>query len=155
MCFKYLALLFIVSFHFLGCKIPINQASVEAKNVIIELEKTTCMGPCPAYILKIYENGYITLNAKENLDITGLHESFIAKKELDVLLANFDAIKFFELKNAYKSFMMDLPTKYISYTKNGQTKRIMAYDKIPPKLTLLINEIDSLTKTLSWTQLEK
>lgn len=151
--YKHFILILIIAY-LSGCKVPVSKKTDEV-TVVIELEKTSCMGSCPAYVLKIFNDGSMLIDAKENLDFTGLHKSQLNKKELNGLIDRFESIDFFSLNDSYKSFMMDLPTKYISYTKNGQTKRIMAYDKIPPKLTLLINDIDRYTKTTNWTKVEK
>lgn len=133
-----------------GCINPINKSHNSISKTIIELEKTACSGSCPVYVLKISDDGTMWLNAKENLKLTGDYKSKLNQTELNSLLTMFESVDFFNLKNSYQSGMMDLPTKYISYTKNDQTKKIMAYDNIPPELTAIINHIDAYTRTMEW-----
>jgi len=135
---------------FFNCK---TTKHIEQSNIIIELEKTYCSGPCPVYTLQIASTGNVILEGKENLTKIGRFKSKLSQEQLDALINEFDEIDFFTLNDSYTSFMMDLPTNYITYSKNGQTKKIKAYDNVPKQLINLINNIDKLVKELDWTKL--
>ena len=57
----------------------------------------------------------------------GDFESKIEKEKLNKLIDSFERASFFELKDSYRSQFTDLPTKYITYYKNGNAKKIMAF----------------------------
>lgn len=132
------------------CTSTKNMNNLKNENVIIELEKTSCMGTCPVYTLQIMDNGIVLLNAKENLDMIGSYKSRLTKTELISLVNEFDESNFFDFKDSYMSMMKDLPTSFISYTKDESTKRIKAYHNIPKNLGALIRKVDQLTKALEW-----
>jgi len=148
---KYYILVFILT-------ILLSNCSVLKKNtdnkLIIELETTSCYGTCPVYHLQIYSNGNAILNGIEHLDKIGNFKSNIEKEKLNELITSFENASFFELKDSYQSKFLDLPTKYISYYKNGESKKIMAYDKIPLVLSNLITELKQLVDTLEWEKVD-
>jgi len=118
--------------------------------LIIEYERTECSGTCPVYTIKIYENGVAFLDARKNLDYIGLYHGRITQNELLKLKSSFDACHFFELNDSYESLMLDLPTKYITYTFNGKNKKVKAYYNIPKNLKRLINELDLIVTSVNW-----
>jgi len=122
--------------------------------LILELETTSCYGTCPVYHLQIYTNGTAILHGKEHLDKIGNYKSNIEKEKLNELITSFENASFFEFDDSYRSQFKDLPTKYITYHKNGESKKVMAYDNIPKNLTELINELKQLIDSLEWKQID-
>ncbi len=130
-----------------NCSVSKN---VSDKNILIELEKTSCRGYCPVFKVKIASNGFVIYEGMDNVEMTGIYKSKLSKDQLSSIIDSFYKVNFFDFKNSYKSLMMDLPTKYISFAKNGQKKRIKAYDNIPKELISLIEQIDKLIEQLEW-----
>jgi hypothetical protein len=128
--------------------------SVSEKNILIELEKTLCSGKCPTFSVKIATNGLVIYEGKENVDKIGIYKSKLSKDQLNELTDKFNKANFFSFKNSYKSSMMDLPTKFITYSKNGQKKRIKAYDNIPKEISYLIKQVDKLIESLEWKKID-
>jgi hypothetical protein len=148
-------LIYITSFAllilFLSCK---TTEKMGKDDVVIELEKTYCSGKCPVYKLKIASNGVVKLEGIENIENIGNFKSRLSKEQLEALIQDFESINFFSLSDSYRSFMLDLPTSYISYTVNGKTKKIKAYDNVPKQLLNLIDKIDKLVYELDWKELK-
>ena len=119
---------------------------------IFELQTTSCYGTCPVYTLQIFSNGRAILEGKEHMNKIGNFESKIEKEKLNMLIDSFEKASFFELEDSYRSQFKDLPTKYITYYKNGNAKKIMAYDNIPKELTILIKSLETLVNDLNWEQ---
>lgn len=122
---------------------------------VIEFEKTPCSGFCLTYKVEIKNNGEVYWNGIANVERLGLYRSNLTQEQLNDILAAFDEISFFELQDSYKSFMMDLPTTFVGYTKNGHTKRIKAYDNIPDDLQALIKQVEVLLESLSWVKVDE
>ena len=134
-----------------SCNVSKN---ISEKNILIEFEKTSCSGTCPVFSVKIASTGFVIYEGKENVDMIGVYKSNLSENQLNQLINQFDNTDFFNLKNSYKSFMMDLPTKYITYYKNGQKKRIEAYDNIPDQISNLIGQIDELIEQMEWKKID-
>lgn len=148
---KHYIFTFVLTILFSNCSVLKKDTDIK---LLFELETTSCYGTCPVYHLQIYSNGAAILNGKEHLDKIGNFKSNIGKEKLNELVTSFENISFFELKDAYQSKFLDLPTKYISYHKNGESKKIMAYDNIPKDLTNLITDLKKLVDTLEWEKVD-
>jgi len=134
-----------------GCSVLKNHKS---KQLLFEFERTACYGTCPVYEIDIYKNGRIVLEGKKHLDKIGKFEAKLRNDQLEKLINDFESASFFELENSYRSQFKDLPTKYITYHKDGKSKQVMAYDNIPKKLQILIDELDKLVNELEWNKIE-
>jgi hypothetical protein len=144
-------LMFILTILFSNCSVLKKNTN---NKLIFELETTSCYGTCPVYYLQVYSDGTAILQGKEHLDKIGNFKSNIEKEKLNELITSFDNASFFEFENSYQSKFLDLPAKYISYHKNGETKKIMAYDNIPKVLNNLITDLKQLVDTLEWEKVE-
>jgi hypothetical protein len=151
--YKYFTPLFIslVLFSFNSCK---SLKEIETRNLLIELRTTGCSGTCPVFTLQIFSNGDVILDGRKFIEQIGRHSAKINNEDLNKIVNLFNDINFFDLKDSYKSLQMDLPAKYITYYKNGESKEIMAYDNIPKNLTILINELKKLVDSLDWKQIK-
>jgi hypothetical protein len=145
---KFLRYLFpIIIVTFTSCKVTKN---ISDEACIIQLEKTACRGTCPVFSFKIYANGNVTYEGIKNVDKIGLYQGKLNQARLNEIILEFDKVNFFKFNDSYKSLMMDLPTKLISYSKNGITKRIKAYDDIPKELIQLIAKLDVIIESIEW-----
>ena len=102
--------------------------------IIIEMEKTACYGQCPVYTLKIDEDGRGLFIGVENTRYTGLYSFRLHREELDALIADFDRIGFFGLKDRYYDYVTDLPTTYLTFRSGEREKKIMDYHGAPQEL---------------------
>jgi hypothetical protein len=79
------------------------------------------------------------------------------------LLATADSIRFFEMRDAYRvienpdgtaTSVTDLPTKFVSVTVNGRTKKVEDYVAAPDSLGEFEREIDTAAGTKRWVFLD-
>jgi len=122
--------------------------------VFFELEKTTCMGTCPAYILKIDTQGNVQIEGEKHLELVGKHFSRLNKEQLNTLRKMLENAKVFDMKDSYTSFMMDLPTKYVTVYEAGKKKKIKAYGNIPKELKEIIKYVDGFRRELKWKEVK-
>ena len=148
---KHYIFAFVLTILFNNCSVLKKDTDIK---LLFELETTSCYGTCPVLNMQIYSNGTAILQGKEHMDKIGKFKSNIDKEKLNEIITSFENASFFELKDSYQSTVLDLPTKYISYYKNGETKKIMAYDKIPKVVTNLITELKQLVDTLEWGKVD-
>jgi hypothetical protein len=59
-------------------------------------------------------------------------------------------IGFFNMKDEYSAFMSDLPTTFVTITREGRTKRIEDYFGAPDGLKELERQIDDAARTNRW-----
>lgn len=127
---------------------------IKTSNPVIKLKTTACNGACPVFSLEIYSNGTMMLYGKAFIEHLGQHKSKLNDDQLSSLLSKFEESDFFSFENTYTSTFLDLPAKYITYSKGDKSKEIMAYDNIPEELTYLINTVRELIDQVDWKKVD-
>ena len=104
---------------------PVN----EQRDVVIRLERTPCFGSCPAYTVTILGDRSVTFVAHDGRATASPGEwsccDLVRKKVLPLadynrLVAQIDAMHFFQLKSDYSAEITDLPgVTIMSATPNG------------------------------------
>lgn len=133
-----------------SCK---NQ-NLPTEDILISLEKTTCMGPCPAYKVEIFASGLVLFNGKSNHEMIGKYKSQLDPQALEQLVEKFRSANFFKYKSSYTGDVNDLPTTYIFFKNNGEEKMIQDYYNAPQTLKELEKLVIDLVPALKWKKLD-
>ena len=135
-----------------ACRVTKEEMDI---NVVISMQKTKCVGNCPAYTLDIYQSGKVYLSGRENVDKIGEYEIKLSKKELQRLVDLFLSNDFFSFEDQYINEDQDLPATHLYFSHNGKRKRITNYGSAPPSLKALEYEVGQLIKIPKWKQMKK
>ncbi len=127
-----------------------QQTKINTNKPMITLQKTSCYGKCPVYIIEIYENGIIKLNGIKNLDKIGFYTKSITQQEVESLRKEFLNANFFDFMDEYTSKKTDLPTTYISFEHEGKFKKIKDYSDAPEELRKLERLIENIVNSEGW-----
>lgn len=132
---------------FIGCT---NWFKKKPLPIYVELEKTSCMGPCPAFKLSIFEKK-ARLAGISNLKNIGLYEAKINKMVADSILGYLqdEAVMSSEAKYVNMK-MLDLPTTYLRFFDGYEIKEIMIYNEKPAHLMPLIELLNAQKDNLTW-----
>jgi len=134
-------LIILVSYLFYSCW---GTKTITEEDLLIEMKRTPCYGSCPVYTIKIDEKGKGLFEGVENVEKTGRFSFSLSKDELMEFENAFQEIDFYRLRNIYDAQVSDLPTTYITYSKDGKRKKIMDYYGAPAELRALENRIEAL-----------
>ncbi|MFC1983055.1 DUF6438 domain-containing protein [Chloroflexota bacterium] len=141
----------------IGCNSTMTPVPNNIKEVVITLERTACFGVCPVYTLTIYGDGRVVYEGMRNVRIEGTRTTTINEDSIKQLIAEFQKIDYFSLKDSYEERnATDMPSAYTSLTVDGKTKTVRHYHgdfSAPKKLTELENKIDQIVHADQWTQL--
>ena len=130
----------------------------------IQLQRTSCFGTCPVYVVTIDARGTVTYDGEKFVRAVGRQTARIAPASVATLLASAERIHFFDLPNAYRvirnpdgteTSVSDLPTTIITITVNGRTKRVEDYIGAPASLGELERQIDEAAGTRRWIFLDE
>ena len=133
-------------------------------DAMIRLQRTSCYGPCPIYSVTIDARGTVTYNGDKFVRVVGRRTAQIAPSVVAALLASAERIHFFEMRDAYRaienpdgtvSHVTDLPTKIVTITINGRTKRVEDYVGAPDVLAQFEQQIDEAAGTRRWVFLDE
>ena len=112
------------------------------------------MGMCPVYEMKVFSDGRVWIDAKENVSLKGEYESALSDEDLTILKEMFNAANFFDFEDSYDSEYSDLPTTFITYNNGEQEKRIKDYFGAPEELKDLEKQLASLIDQLEWKSVD-
>ena len=133
------------------------------QDLMITLERTVCLGYCPAYKLTITADGAVVFEGRQFVKQKGATlKSAISQERLKQMMAEFDRVKFFSLEDDYMDNPRvcaenetDHPSAFTSIRINGKSKTVKHYHgcqgpKVPKELTELENKIDEIVNTAQW-----
>jgi hypothetical protein len=122
----------------------------------VKLERSECLGFCPAYEVSIAADGRVTYVGRHFVGITGQQVRQADPTQLATLHAHIQAADFFALRDSYVAEITDLPTYRVTVTIGGRTKTVEDYVGakvgMPPAVTAIENEIDSVANSAQWVR---
>lgn len=133
------------------------------RDAIIRLQRTSCLGRCPIYTVTIDARGTVTYDGERLVRVVGRRTAQIDPSAVATLLARAERIRFFQMPDAFRriehpdgthSSPSDLPTKIVTITVDGRTKRVQDYVTAPDALDEFEREIDDATGTTRWVFLD-
>ena len=116
----------------------------------ITLERTTCFGACPAYLLHIDSSGAVSFRQGPPSNRREEQTSTITVDQFRDLVAAFAAIRFFDLNDVYPQIASDTPTVHIALTLERRTKKITHSDVARPELEELERAIERTANIHRW-----
>jgi hypothetical protein len=132
------------------------------RDTVIVLERTACYGTCPIYKITISGDGSVVFEGRRFVKKTGTAKAAISQQQVRELLAEFEEIKFFDLRSQYaeredgcKEWWTDMPSAITSISSNGKSKSVKHYYgcqglKVLTELQRLEHAIDLAVDSAQW-----
>jgi hypothetical protein len=142
---------------------PGAQATAVPDDLVIKLERTACFGECPVYTVTIDARGNVEYNGARFVRVEGRQTDRIPLARVTAILETADRIGFFGLRDQYRfvqnpngstTVVTDLPTAFVTITRDGRTKRVEDYFGAPEGLKQLERLIDDTARTKRWILLD-
>ena len=113
----------------------------------ISLERTGCLGSCPAYVVTLHRNGRATKIARQ----TGSYEAEVHRFVFDQLARLLAAQGFFQLKPRYSIALTDQPSAIVTAELGRRTVRVEDYGSSGPVALWGMQEaIAAVVERLAW-----
>jgi hypothetical protein len=122
------------------------------EDFVIKLERTACYGRCPVYVVSIDARGNVTYEGTRFVKVAGRQTDRVPASRVAALVETVDRIRFFDLDDKYRQLITDLPTTFVTVTRDGRTKRIEDYFGAPKSLKDLERQIDDAAQTARWIE---
>ncbi len=148
---KIITLLLLTAF-LAGCS-PIRQ--IEDATLVMSIKKLPCMGDCPVFSLKIYNNRIVVYEGLKFVDLSGRYTTKLTHKQFQNIKSSFLEAGFFDFKNVYSAHIMDMQTTYIYFRHGGKEKKILDYHKAPDSIKDLEKMLEALIKSEKWRMVRK
>jgi|SRR4051812_44991309 hypothetical protein len=126
----------------------------------ITLERTSCYGTCPIYMVTVRRDGTVTYDGKQFVKVTGHRSRKISAEQFQELAHEIQRIGFFSFKDRYSSkknpdgsmeVVTDQPTRITTVRAGEFHKRVENYYGGPESLARLEKLIDKITGSSAWT----
>ena len=125
--------------------------SAVASGDFVELERTTCYGTCPAYIVRVNADGSVQWTGKAFVAQTGSAGAQVDPVAASRLIRDFRDHGFARLCAGYSRPVTDSSTAVTTLSIGHQTNRVRDYARGgPPWLADLDLRIDALADTHAW-----
>lgn len=117
--------------HLLNDGQQISSTQAIPPDMLITLERKSCRGSCPVYTLKIFADGRVFYRGKLFVRTRRRAVSKLTPEQLSQLLAEFEKVDYFSLRDRYQYWNDGCPTAAIDYPSvitsiriNGRAKTI-------------------------------
>ncbi|MFT4834207.1 MAG: hypothetical protein ACI8WP_000966 [Flavobacteriaceae bacterium] len=134
-----------------GCKSTKNQfSSSEQEMVVLTMQKSSCRGKCPVYVMDVYNTGKLVLDGKANIDYIGDFVGELDKNSLNQIVQEFENSDFQAFEDKYDSRITDIPSTYLTF----KGKKVENRSGAPEKLDQLESTLTAVFKTTKWQEME-
>lgn len=132
-------------------------AQTDNSKIIITYQRGACMGRCPDYTMSINgEKKTIDYTGKGNVEKMGIYTKPITDAELTKLVEAFKTADFYSLDAKYLGQVTDLPSRYITYSKDGVVKKVQDRFGAPDKLKALEKLLEDIAdSTEGWIKISE
>lgn len=132
-----------------------NSSDDKFKSLVISLQRSGCLGPCPVYKLTIYGSGKVVYKGEKFVKVLGERTTSIEKEKIEKLVADFEKSIYFNLEDKYEGGPTDATSVITSITIGNRKKTISNYHASPNSPAILRdleNKIDAATNSGQWLQ---
>jgi hypothetical protein len=122
-------------------------------SVKIRLEKSSCLGSCPAYSLEINANGEVSYEGHYAVGAIGSRKSSISQQELRQLVVRFESADFFACAPGMTlGLANDAHNITLAVSVDGATAKVAWYKEgqVPKRVMELEAEVDRVANTAQW-----
>jgi hypothetical protein len=135
---------------------PIQSSPMGSKDIgdVVILERTSCFGNCPSYVVQIQADGSVSYDGRSSVKTKGKKMFHIDRQKFVDLLKQAESFHFFDLDSKYVCVknkagqwvtVTDFPTTFITVRTGDRSKRIELYVGGPKELWRFAKEIDDVT----------
>ncbi|MFC5046966.1 DUF6438 domain-containing protein [Aquimarina hainanensis] len=115
----------------------------ELPSSYIKLSKTSCLGTCPVYDIKISKKGLLLYNGINHVPTMGVLQKQLSDKELNKIISLFETSKFKTIKPVIKKEIRDIPKVIISY--ENQLLKFHG-NQVPESIQTIITYLEAIVQ---------
>ncbi len=127
--------------------------------LICSLQRSGCMGKCPAYLVEIFSDETVKYHGMADVQMIGYFESTINIDQVNSIFESAEKIHYFDLSDQYPIgdlIVYDLPTTTSFLNLNGKKKKITNHNYgYPNELLEFEKQIDLVIYGLTWKTASK
>lgn len=126
------------------------------KSVKITLQRTECLGECPAYTVEVHGDGAVVYEGGSYAAFTGQHRGLVPRDNVIELVRQFEQADFYSLRVEYRGEVNDQATRVTSIEIDGRRKQVTDYAGLETGMPVVVSDledtIDRLADSERWTR---
>jgi hypothetical protein len=133
--------------------------SVNREGLVIQLQRTSCLGSCPIYRLAIFGDGSVSYSGDMFVKVKGAATTKITPAEVDRLLQSIDEVGFAGIDDRAFPWCYDAPAVSVTVSSPTLSKKITAdaacfgpRGSLQHRVLLLAEEIDKTVGSEQWVR---
>lgn len=131
-----------------------NTPPQEYETLEITLDRSSCLGTCPEYVVKVSGSGEVSYCGFNYVEEKGLRTKQIDPADIRSLYEQVLGADFFNLEDHYRTNVTDSALYITTVSVDGRTKTIYDYvgreSGMPNSVTEIQDAIDEITGTSEW-----
>ncbi len=135
---------------FFSCKVSESASRQVDPDLVIELQKTGCLGPCPVYTLSVYEDRSVVFRSKANTLVDSTARTVVSEEAYQNLINAFRDLKFHDLDSSYIEPIMDAPSTHLAYGVDKPLKKVTCRGDAPARFDELARKTEEIAVDAGW-----
>ena len=124
--------------------------ATQTREIMVQLEKSGCLGKCPVYVMTIYSDQTIVFEAWAHTLVDTTSTDTLSSEAYAKLLTSFEKEQFFNLDSSYVEPIVDAPFTHLSYKHGNNLKRVSNRGTAPPAYDLLVQQMEQIAINAGW-----
>ncbi len=135
---------------FSQCSSPKKSLATQTPEIMVQLEKSGCLGNCPVYVMTIYSDHTVVFEARAHTLADETSKDTLSSEAYAKLLASFDKEQFSNLDSSYVEPIVDAPFTHLSYRHGNNLKKVSKRGSAPPAYDSLVQQIEQIAINTGW-----
>ena len=139
---------------------------IDPRQIVVTLERTQCLGSCPAYRVTFNGAGEVEYEGKALVKITGVRKATLPQEDVLKIVNEllrvriFDAASEYDVRDSISSYkgrltlasivVTDAPSTYLELRIGDHARRVRLYYNVPKELGAIPDLIDQLVRIEQW-----
>jgi hypothetical protein len=113
----------------------------------IKMERSTCYGTCPNYVIEMYANGLVRYTGRRFAKPDGTYEKNFGKTKVQTIFKELTEYRVDTCQKEYQNLISDIPGIYYTFKKGKTSKTINNAHFGPSFLKTIATDMDELIGT--------
>ncbi|MES2299135.1 MAG: ankyrin repeat domain-containing protein [Pseudomonadota bacterium] len=124
-----------------------------SNNILISLERSSCLGTCPNYRVEVYGDGRLVYVGTDHVAVRGRHSYRVAPGAVDQLLGTMREGDIWSMRPSYAGSITDVPVYRLTMNLGGTVHRVIDYAGPMVGMPAAVRRVESAVDLAANTQL--
>lgn len=119
-------------------------------SLLFSYRRTACLGNCPIFDFKVYQDGWASYEGKSYVDMLGIYTANLTQEQMRKIESIFRDAHFYAFRNEYNDNRLDIPSMIVEYHGPQGIKKVNARTEIPHSFRTMAVALEELADEIKW-----